>query len=323
MSIAGNSKADGYPAAVSDHAGELAALGAASCWVVSALSFETAGKRIGSLSLNLLRLSLALLPLGLWGLVTRGQLIPLDADAHTWTWLSASALFGFVIGDLCLFRAFVLIGPRLGVLIMASAPVWTALLGLVFLGESLGGRDLAGMGLTLVGIAWAITQRPSTKPAPESTPTPTPTPTGQWAYSTEGVLLALAGAVGQAIGLVLSKHGMGDYDPFAATQIRVMVGVVGFAAVITGLRWWPKIGVALRDRDAMKATAVGAVFGPFLGVSCSLIAVQLAPTGIAATLMATTPILMLPVSWIRGDRFGVAGVLGALIAFAGVVLLLT
>lgn len=299
---------------VTDHPGELAALGAASCWVISALSFESAGKRIGSLSLNLIRLTMALLPLCSWGLFTRGQLIPLDADAHTWTWLSASALVGFVIGDLCLFRAFVLIGPRLGVLIMASAPVWASLLGLVFLGETLGGRELAGMGLTLAGIGWAIVQRPANTAEGERTPA---------TYNTQGLLLALAGAVGQAGGLILSKHGMGDYDPFAATQIRVMIGVLGFAAVVTGLGWWGKIGEALRDREAMQSTAIGAVFGPFLGVGCSLIAIQLAPTGIAATLMATTPIMMLPVAWIRGERFGWAGVLGALIAFVGVVLLLT
>ncbi len=300
-----------------NHAGELAALGAAACWVVSALSFESAGKRIGSLSLNLIRLTMALVPLSLWGLISRGQWIPLDADAHTWTWLSASALVGFVFGDLCLFRSFVLIGPRLGVLIMASAPMWTTLLGLAFLGETLDGRDLAGMSLTLMGIAWAIVHRP--KPTAEPGEPASPPPRA----NVEGILLALGGALGQAGGLVLSKHGMGDYDPFAATQIRVMVGVLGFAAVITGLRWWRKLGEALHDRDAMKATALGAVFGPFLGVSCSLVAIQLAPTGVAATLMATTPILMLPVAWIRGERFGLAGALGAVIAVAGVVLLLT
>jgi drug/metabolite transporter (DMT)-like permease len=207
----------------------------------------------------------------------------------------------------------VLIGPRLGMLIMASAPMWASLLGLVFLGESLEARDVAGMGLTLVGIAWAILQRPASTPESERKP----------AYDPRGVVLALGGALGQAGGLILSKHGMGDYDPFAATQIRVMVGMLGFAAVVTGLGWWTKVGEALRDREAMQATALGAVFGPFLGVGCSLIAIQLAPTGIAATLMATTPILMLPVAWIRGDRFGLGGVLGAVIAFAGVVLLLT
>ncbi|MCA9698991.1 MAG: EamA family transporter, partial [Myxococcales bacterium] len=117
------------------------------------------------------------------------------------------------------------------------------------------------------------------------------------------------------------KHGMGDYDPFAATQIRVMAAVVGFSLVATAAGWWPRIVAAVRDRPAMGPTALGAIFGPFLGVGFSLVAIQLAPTGVAASLMATTPILMLPVSWLRGERFGWAGALGAVIAVAGVAVL--
>jgi drug/metabolite transporter (DMT)-like permease len=300
---------------VIEHAGELAALGAASCWVVSALSFEAAGKRIGSLTLNVIRLAMALVPLSLWGLLARGQALPLDADAHAWTWLAASGLVGFVIGDLCLFRAFVLIGPRLGVLIMASAPVWAALLGFLLLGETLAARELLGIALTLAGIGWALAQRPSAAndDAPEQ----------RRHHDPLGLLLGLGGALGQAGGLILSKHGMRDFDAFAATQIRVLVGTLGFAIVITAVGWWPRVRAALRDGEAMRSTALGAMFGPFLGVGCSLLALQHAPTGVAATLMATTPILMLPISWYRGERLGLGGVLGAFVAFAGVVLLLT
>ncbi len=306
-----------YPAAVIEHAGELAALGAASCWVVSALSFEAAGKRIGSLTLNVIRLAMALVPLSLWGLIARGQALPLDADAHAWTWLAASGLVGFVIGDLCLFRAFVLIGPRLGVLIMASAPVWAALLGFVLLGETLAARELLGIALTLAGIGWALAQRPSAATSGDAASD------RRAHHDPLGLLLGLGGALGQAGGLILSKHGMRDFDPFAATQIRVLVGTLGFAIVVTALRWWPRVREALRDGEAMRSTALGAMFGPFLGVGCSLLALQHAPTGVAATLMATTPILMLPISWYRGERLGLGGVLGAFVAFAGVVLLLT
>jgi drug/metabolite transporter (DMT)-like permease len=73
----------------------------------------------------------------------------------------------------------------------------------------------------------------------------------------------------------------------------------------------------------MGPAAIGAVFGPFLGVGLSLLAVQLAPTGVASSVMATTPVLMLPVSWLRGEKFGWAGALGAVIAVAGVALLFT
>lgn len=304
-----------------DRAGELAALATAACWVVTALCFERAGKRIGSLSLNLIRLVMALVPLSLWGLIRRGHALPLDADPAAWGWLSLSALIGLVIGDLCLFRAFVLIGPRLATLIMASVPVWTAAFGFVFLGERLDGRELLGVALTVGGIGWAIAARPAPKPEPSQTEAIASEP-GASTWAGNGILLAFAGALGQAGGLVASKHGMGDYDPFAATQIRVIAAVFGFAALVTVSGWWPRVIAAVRDRQAMAPTALGALAGPFLGVSLSLLAVQLAPTGVAASLMATTPILMLPVARLRGESIGVAGVLGAVLAVIGIGLLL-
>lgn len=307
-----------------ERAGELAALATAGCWVITALSFEAAGKRIGSLSLNLIRLVMSLVPLCLWGLVSRGHALPLDADPSAWAWLTLSGLVGFTLGDLCLFRAFVLIGPRLATLIMASVPVWTSLLGFVFLDERLLGRELLGIALTVGGIAWAVSQRRPTPAAPEtregSEPASKPS---RWRFASSGIAMALAGALGQAVGLVLSKHGMDDYDAFAATQIRVLAGIGGFAIVITLWRWWPRVREAVRDTQAMGPTAIGAVFGPFLGVGLSLLAVQLAPTGVASSVMATTPILMLPVSWIRGEKFGWAGALGAMLAVAGVAVLFT
>jgi drug/metabolite transporter (DMT)-like permease len=310
-----------------ERAGELAALATAGCWVITALSFEAAGKRIGSLSLNLIRLTMAMVPLCLWGLVSRGHALPLDAAPSAWAWLTLSGLVGFTLGDLCLFRAFVLIGPRLATLIMASVPVWTSLFGFVFLDERLHGRELLGIALTVAGIAWAVSQRqaPPRAASAQNQPPPaaatetsseTASKVSRWRFASSGIALAIAGALGQAVGLVLSKHGMADYDAFAATQIRVLAGIGGFALVITLWHWWPRVREAVRDTKAMGPTALGAVFGPFLGVGLSLLAVQLAPTGVASS-------LMLPVSWIRGDKFGWAGALGAVIAVAGVAVLFT
>jgi drug/metabolite transporter (DMT)-like permease len=206
---------------------------------------------------------------------------------------------------------------------MASVPVWTSLLGFMFLDERLLGRELLGIALTVCGIGWAVSQRPPVPAVPATTEAPTTTQPSRWRFASSGIAMALAGALGQAIGLVLSKHGMADYDAFAATQIRVLAGIGGFAIVITLWGWWPRVREAVRDTKAMGPTAIGAVFGPFLGVGLSLIAVQLAPTGVASSMMATAPILMLPISWIRGEKFGWAGALGAVMAVAGVAVLFT
>ncbi len=296
------------------HVGELAALTTAVCWATSSLAFTRAGRRIGSLSLNLLRLVLALVFAAILATIRRGQPIPLDATAEQWMWLSLSGLVGFVLGDLCLFRAFVALGPRLSLLLMATAPPMTALLGWLALGERLTAIDLAGMGLTLAGITWVLTSQP----APAG-----PIGQEQPAMSRRtGVLLGLGGALGQAGGLVLSKHGMGDYDAFAATQIRILAGIAGFAAIYTAVGWWPKFAVALRDRPALKLAAFGATLGPFLGVSFSLVAVQNTAAGVAASIMATTPILVIPLSaWLDREKIRWPDLAGAVLAIAGVALL--
>ncbi len=291
-----------------DHVGELAALATAGCWAMSALFFETGGRRIGSMVVNLLRLGLAMVLLVPAAWLWRGIALPLDATPEAWLWLVLSGVVGFLFGDLCLFRALVIIGPRLSQLMMSLAPPLTAVLGWLTLGETLSGTDLLGMTLTVAGVAWAVRERGPKGSARTGSPV--------------GVLLALGGALGQAGGLVLSKLGMGSYDAVAATQIRIFAGVVGFAALFTALGWWPRFREGLRDREGVTATSLGAVFGPFLGVTLSLLAIQHTHAAVAASIMAVAPILVIPLVVVfRGERVGPAGVVGALMAVAGVVLL--
>jgi drug/metabolite transporter (DMT)-like permease len=136
-----------------------------------------------------------------------------------------------------------------------------------------------------------------------------------------GSLLALGGAVGQAAGLVLSKKGMQDMDAFSATQIRIMVGMLGFAIVITIFKRWKHLFGALKDLKAMKVMTLGSFFGPFLGVSLSLLAVQYTDTGVAATLMALTPVMIIPPAILmKKEKVSAMEILGALISVGGVAL---
>lgn len=293
--------------------GELAALGTALCWAFTSVWFSAASRRAGSLPVNFLRMPIAFAWLCGYGLLIRGHALPTDADAHVWGWLGASALAGFAIGDLCLFRAFVLIGPRLASLVMASAPVITALLGWLALGERLALRDMLGMALTLAGIGWAILDR-----------VPTGATTDDPRARLRGVLLALGGAFGQAAGLVIAKHGMGEYDAFAATQIRVLFGVVAFAIMCTATGAWPKVAAVFHQPRVLLLVAGGGTFGPFLGVGLSLTAAQLIDTGVAASLMAVQPLLVIPLAvWLEREPVRVGAIGAALVAVAGVVLLVS
>ncbi len=139
--------------------GELAAFGTALCWTFGSQFFEAAGKRVGTLSVNLIRLLLALLLFCTLSLFTKGNLFPVDFPMHAWIWLGLSGLIGFALGDLFLLKAFVEIGPRLSMLIMTLTAPISALLGLTFLGEIYSIQQWLGMLITLTGVSWVILER--------------------------------------------------------------------------------------------------------------------------------------------------------------------
>ena len=291
--------------------GELSALFTAIFWTVTVLSFEYAGKRVGALSLNLIRLTFGFLFISLYTSIVRGMPLPFDAAPETWLWLGLSGFSGFVLGDILLFRAFIEIGARISMLIYASVPPFSALIGWIVLGETLSPAAFLGMAVTISGIALVVLKK-----GPES---------GgglRFSHPARGILLAFGGSLGQAAGLVLSKYGAPEYNAFAATQIRVMAGMIGFAAVILFLGRGGRLAAAMRDGKAMKRIVLGSFFGPFLGVSLGLYAVQKTSTGIASTIMAIVPVLIIPPSILFfREKVSPREIAGALIAVSGVALL--
>ena len=303
--------------------GESISILVACSWTCTALFFEYAGKRIGSLQVNLIRLVFAGIMLALLLFVTSGSLFPVGADVKSWVWLSLSGLVGFVFGDLCLFYSYTLITSRFSQLIMTLAPPFAALFGFIFLGEKTGIMGLFGMAITLTGIAISVLKRSGHKEGDTKLALQLPI---------HGVLLALCGSLGQGLGIVLSKKGMlyyeqslnlphllGNYIPFAATQIRVFTGIVGFSLIILLSGRWPKLKEAIVNKKGMWATFGGSFFGPFLGVSLSLWAVRYTQTGIASTIMATVPILIIvPYSIIHKQKPKWIEVVGAILCVLGV-----
>lgn len=293
--------------------GEIAGVGTAICWTATSMFFEAAGKRIGSLSVNLIRLFMAFVLLGSVTWITRGLFIPLDASAHNWLWLALSGLIGFTIGDLLLFQAFVIIGARLSMLIMALSPPVAAIAGWIILGETMNGSAILGMIITLTGIMMVVLNKPAKDANGKKTKLK------DWVNNPLGLLLAFGGATGQAIGLVLSKKGMADYDVIASTHIRVMAGAIGFVVVFFFMRRWQKVFSALKNRRGMLFTSGGAFFGPFLGVTLSLVAVKFTSAGIAQTLMSLTPvIIILPSVFIFKEKVTLREIAGAFVAVGGV-----
>jgi drug/metabolite transporter (DMT)-like permease len=294
-----------------NHTGELASLAVAVFWTITALSFEYASKRVGSLAVNMIRLVIAFFLLGALTWFLRGLPLPVDATPFQWFWLALSGLVGLVLGDYFLFRSYTVISSRISMLIMTLVPPMTALIGWAMLGETMSLLHISGMFLTVGGIALAIFTRPDS--------------TGKirLSYPLKGIVFALIGAIGQAVGLVLSKYGMeGSYNAFAASHIRIIAGVAGYAIIILALRKTGLVKTALKDARGMRFIGLGSFFGPFLGISFSLLAVKYTDTGIAATIMAIVPILIIPPSiWLFKQKFSWLEMIGAVISVGGVVLM--
>lgn len=289
------------------HTGELAALATAFLWTGTALAFEQAAKRIGSMAVNILRLALALVFYCILSLLRYGTLLPQGFGSESWFWLSISGLVGFVFGDYCLFSAYALIGSRVSNLLMALAPPMAAFFGFLLIGELFTLKGILGMMVTLAGIITVVMTKPGKRM--------------NLNYSLKGILFGIGAAVGQAVGLVFSKIGMKSADPFAASQIRVIAGTIGFIFLFTVLRKWSKIVPAFTQPVNLGFISIGSLLGPFLGVSFSLMAVKHTSTGVASTIMALVPVLIIPPAiLLLREKVTWRDLIGSLIAVAGVAL---
>lgn len=287
---------------IGSHIGEIAALGVSLCWTMSALFFEKAGSKIGSLSVNFIRLFLAIILLGITTLVFKGIFFPTDATPYQWFWLGLSGVIGFYLGDLFLFKSYMIIGSRTAALIMSLSPMLTSVIGWFFLDEKLSVMNIIAITISMTGIIIAISNKKMKLNVPA-----------------KGLLFALGGALGQSVGLILSKKGMGDYDPIAATQIRALFGLLSFAIMISFFKRWSKIGEAFKNKSSMRAVSIGAFFGPFIGVALSLFAIQQTKTGIASTLMALVPVFIIwPSAIMFNEKIKPQHIIGAVISIIGV-----
>jgi drug/metabolite transporter (DMT)-like permease len=288
--------------------GVLSALGCSCCWATCSIFFTAAAQRLGVLSLNLVRLVIAVGFLGATLFLWKGTPIPAEATGEDWLWLAVSAVIGLVLGDLLLFAAFKSVGPRVTMLFFTLAPPVAAIGEWIVFAHPLGLLSLAGMAVALTGVAMVITERKSNSA------------NSAFSITAKGIALAAGGAICQGAGLVFSKMGLGNIDPMSGTFLRMIVAAPTFALVYFAVGG--SIMQCLRHGKGLAFALGGAFFGPFLGVTLSLVAVKHAHAGIAMTVMSTTPITILPFAiLVYGERLSMRAVLGAVVAVAGVALL--
>jgi drug/metabolite transporter (DMT)-like permease len=291
--------------------GEIAGLATSFFFAMTALIFTTTGRMVGSRVTNRMRLTFALVYLVILNLILFREPLPLSAEPSRWVWLSLSGIVGLSLGDAFLFQALVSVGARLGTLLLSLAPIFGSIIAWIFFGEVLTFWQVTGIVLALAGIAWVVLSHEE----------PPDTPHG---HTRSGVIFGTLAGLGQAVGLILSKQGMvGNFPVFQANAIRMLASVlfIWIWAVLEG-RAGATVSTLRAKPGALWLIALGALIGPVLGVSASLLAIQHAEIGVASTLMALPPVIILPVSYfVFRERIGWQAILGTGLAIAGVAVL--
>lgn len=296
--------------------GELISIGVAFSWTATALLSEFGSKRLGNLTLNVLRMGLALVFSLVLFVVVTGNPLPPGASAEAAGWMLLSGVVGYVIGDFCLFQCYIIIGSRYGQLFMTLAPLAAALMAWITLCQQMTGMSVLAMLITLAGIGISVLGRGEHHKVGLKLPL-------------NGVLFAIGAAMCQGIGLVLSKIGMDHYEatanmpdwlvPFSANFYRCVAGIIGFTLLLYFRKGLDPLREAMHDKKGLAVATATTVFGPFVGVGFSLMAVQYTAAGIASTLMAMTPIIiLLPSYWLFHQKITWRAVAGAVISVVGV-----
>ncbi len=289
--------------------GELSALLTAFLWSGSSFAFTAAAERLNSLQLNINRIFIAavflyatILLLGIQFSISTSQIF----------YLAVSGFIGLVFGDTFLFKAFQHVGARISMLLMALSPAMSAVLAYLFLRECLSLWGIVGMLITMSGIALVILERNEI-------------PSSKYKISKVGIFFGLMGALGQAGGLVFAKiaFNSGEINGFVATFVRIVAAFLFmFPLAIVVRRFKNPFKFYAKDLKALTSTIAGTIFGPYLGITFSLIAVEYTKVGIASTLMSMMPIIMLPiVRYYYKEKLSWRAIIGAIVAVVGVSIL--
>ncbi len=262
----------------SNYFGALAGLGAAFFWSFSSTAFTLAGRRIGVHTLNRTRLLLAVLLVSAAHWALMGSPVPRIPAVSTFAWLAVSAVLDLVLGDLLLFMAFVRIGPRIPLLVTATAPMLGAALAWLLLGERLNALAWIGMAITLAGATWVVSERRGAARAAS----------GEIATRdvAVGVMFVAGSTLCQGCHLVAARFALrGQVLPLSAalTRLAVAMAIIWLITIARG-EAGSTLAALRGDRAGALLAGSGVIAGPFAGIWLSMIALQSTRVGIASTL---------------------------------------
>lgn len=286
--------------------GESAALSAAILWAISSVIYSRLGLKISPLQLNLYKGIIAIALIAITLLIQGTALINLSTS--TVVLLTISGMIGIGLGDTAYFSALNSLGARRTLLLETSSPPMGALLALIFIGEQLAYSSWCGIFLTILGIAWVISER---------------NPVDQLSVSPQGIIWGILAAIAQALGAVISRYALiqSAVTPLESTLIRLIGGTV----IVIGLLFFPLTKQTKMQwqisRRSLGVIAIAAFGSTYLGIWLQQISLKFAPTGIAQTFLATSPLFILPIVALQGEKISLRAILGVVISLAGIALM--
>ena len=282
--------------------GESAALGAASLWALSSLVYDSVGTKIAPLHLNLFKGAIAIILLGLT-LLVRGELFP-PMTATNLCLLLLSGAIGIGLGDTAFFAALNCLGARRALLMETLAPPMAAILALIFLQENLKASAWGGILLTVIGVAWVVTER---VPPVANRPT----------HLHKGIIFGLIAAISLAVGGILARAALinTSISPVWAALLRIGAGSISLLPFLRLQKSHFAGSIPLRVFAGIGLTAF---MGTYLGIWLQQTAIKFTQVGIALTLTNTAPLFILPISAFSREKPSIRAILGAGIAILGI-----
>jgi len=288
---------------------------------------------LGGLKANLYRLILAAVLLGLYAHALGGGL----RGGGLW-WFFLSGCIGFGLGDLALYLSLPRVGPRLaGLLVQCLAPPFAAVAEWLWIGTTPTTRELCAGAIILAGVALAVA--PDRRVGNHHSALP-------W-----GITFGVIAALGQGLGAVVSRKAFlaaelsgFQVDGLTSAYQRILGGlVIAIPATLLFLarqRTQPPPPHRSTRHEPSQDSAkhltplrwalvpvwvwvlANALAGPALGVGCYQWALATTPSAVVLPIVATMPILVIPLAWwLERDRPSLRALLGGAVAVTGAVLM--
>ena len=286
--------------------GEWAAIICSVLWAVGSVYFARAGARLTPVAMNFVKCAVGALMMSVTLRLTEGVWFP-AMDRVDALWLSASAVVGLALGDSLYFASLMRIGARRALLTSSVVPALTAVAAWYLLTEPMSVPQMVGATVTLFGVTWVLAARD---------PNDGPLQPGDLAV---GLLLGLGAAICQVSTNLITKDSGASMSALAVGVVRLGVGAIALGLMLSLQQGWGALTEALRHADTRFEIGAGTLLGTYIGVWLMNVALMQTEAGVAATLLSTSPIWILPVSaYMQQQPISARSWFGAAVAVAGI-----